>query len=132
VKCADVGRETGARRALFPCRQGPRIFTFPRPREKRPFAIRSIDKSGKRPYHTKQGDYDMGLQYIGVLIPFVALSIPILAITLSYKQKTQKNRIRELELQKEILELENEKQNIQIKLLEEEGKKYDKIINAEE
>jgi hypothetical protein len=74
----------------------------------------------------------MGLQYIGVLIPFVALSIPILAITLSYKQKTQKNRIREFELQKEILELENEKQNIQIKLLEEEGKKYDKIINAEE
>jgi cell shape-determining protein MreC len=73
----------------------------------------------------------MGLQYIGVLIPFVALSIPIVAITLSYKQKTQKNRIRELELQKEILELEIEKQNSKVKLLEEENKKYDKIINEE-
>jgi hypothetical protein len=31
----------------------------------------------------------MGLQYIGILIPFVALSIPIVAITLSYKQKAQ-------------------------------------------
>jgi hypothetical protein len=73
----------------------------------------------------------MGLQYIGVLIPFVALSIPIVAIILSYKQKTQKNRIREFELQKEILELEIEKQNSKVKLLEEENKKYDKIINEE-
>jgi TolA-binding protein len=72
----------------------------------------------------------MGLQYIGVLIPFVALSIPILAITLSYRQKSQENRIRELELQKEILSLEIEKQNGQVKLLEEENKKYDKIING--
>jgi predicted kinase len=63
------------------------------------------------------------------LIPFVALSIPIVAITLSYRQKTQKNKIRELELQKEIIELEIEKQNGKVKLLEEENKKYDKIIN---
>jgi hypothetical protein len=79
----------------------------------------------------KQGDYNMGLQYIGVFIPFVALSIPLLAITLSYRQKTQKNKIRELELQKEILELEIEKQNGKVKLLEEENKKYDKILNEE-
>ena len=71
----------------------------------------------------------MGLEYIGILIPFVALSIPIVAITLSYRQKTQKNKIRELELQKEILELEIEKQNGNVKLLEEENKKLDKIIN---
>jgi TolA-binding protein len=73
----------------------------------------------------------MGLEYIGILIPFVALSIPIVAIALSYRQKTQKNKIRELELQKEILELEIEKQNGKVKLLEEENKKYDKIINGE-
>jgi hypothetical protein len=79
----------------------------------------------------KQGDYDMGLEYIGILIPFVALSIPIVAITLSYKQKAQRNKIKELELQKEILELEIEKQNGQVKLLEAENKKYDKIINEE-
>jgi hypothetical protein len=75
--------------------------------------------------------YDMGLEYIGILIPFVALSIPIVAITLSYKQQTQKNKLRELELQKEIMELEIEKQNGAVKLLEEENKKYDKIINEE-
>jgi hypothetical protein len=73
----------------------------------------------------------MGLEYIGILIPFVALSIPIVAMTLSYRQKTQKNKIKELELQKEILELEIKKQNSKIRLLEEENKKYDKIINVE-
>jgi hypothetical protein len=73
----------------------------------------------------------MELQYIGIFIPFVALSIPIVALTLSYRQKTQKNKIRELELQKEILELEIEKQDSKVKLLEEENKKYDKILNEE-
>ncbi|MDR2516429.1 MAG: hypothetical protein LBC88_03495 [Spirochaetaceae bacterium] len=66
---------------------------------------------------------------IGILIPFAALAIPILAIILSHKEKTQKNKIRELELQKEILALEVEKQNGTLKLLEEENKKYDKLIN---
>ncbi|MDR1095369.1 MAG: hypothetical protein LBL31_03160 [Spirochaetaceae bacterium] len=70
----------------------------------------------------------MGVEYIGVLFPFAALALPIVAIVLSYRQKTQKNKIRELELQKEILELEIEKQNSKVKLLEEESKKYDKII----
>jgi hypothetical protein len=78
----------------------------------------------------KQGDHRMGVEYIGVFVPFVALSIPIVAITLSYRQKTQKNKIKELELQKEILKLEIEKQNSRVKLLEEENKKYDRIING--
>ena len=72
----------------------------------------------------------MRLDYFGILIPFVALSIPILAISLSYRQKSQRNKIKELELQKEILELEIEKQNGRVKLLEEENKKLDKIING--
>jgi hypothetical protein len=59
----------------------------------------------------------------------MALSIPIVAIALSYKQKTQKNKIREMELQKEMMELEIKKQDNQVKLLEEENKKLDKIIN---
>ena len=63
------------------------------------------------------------------LIPLVALSIPIVAIVLSYKQKSHKDKIREMELQKEILELEITKQNASIKLLEEENKKYDKILD---
>jgi len=68
------------------------------------------------------------MNFIALLIPLAALSIPIMAIVLSYKGKTQKNKLRELELQKEILELEVEKQNGKIRLLEEENKKYDKII----
>jgi len=65
---------------------------------------------------------------IGTLIPLAALAIPILAIVLSHNRKTQDTRIKELELQKEILQLEVEKQNGMVKLLEEENKKYDKII----
>jgi hypothetical protein len=65
---------------------------------------------------------------ISALIPFAALAIPIIAIVLSHNRKTQDTRIKELELQKEILELEVEKQNGMVKLLEEENKKYDKII----
>jgi hypothetical protein len=65
---------------------------------------------------------------ISALIPFVALAIPIVAIVLSHNRKTQDTRIKELELQKEILKLELEKQNGMVKLLEEENKKYDKII----
>jgi len=58
------------------------------------------------------------------------LSIPVTAIVLSYKQKAQKNRIREMELQKEILKLEIEKQNSTIELLEKESKKLDRIIHG--
>jgi len=39
------------------------------------------------------------------------------------------NELSKLKIQKKILELEIEKQNGQIKLLEEESKKYDKILN---
>ena len=71
---------------------------------------------------------------MGYLIGFIAVigafAIPIVAITLSHKGKTQKGKIRELELQKEILELELKKQDGSIKLLEEENRKYDKIING--
>ncbi|MDR0557476.1 MAG: hypothetical protein LBG43_06370 [Treponema sp.] len=70
------------------------------------------------------------MEIIRALIPFVALSIPILAISLSYREKTQENKIKEMELQKEILELEIEKQRGDIKLLEEESKKYDAVING--
>jgi hypothetical protein len=65
---------------------------------------------------------------ITALVPLVALSIPIIAIVLSHNRKTQDTRIKEMELQKEILKLEIEKQNGMVKMLEEENKKYDKII----
>ena len=66
---------------------------------------------------------------LGLIAVIGAFAIPIVAITLSHKGKTQKSRIREMELQKEIMELELQKENVKIKLLEEENKKYDRIIN---
>jgi hypothetical protein len=70
------------------------------------------------------------MESIAVLIPFAGLAIPIVAIVLSHKRRTQDNKVKELGLQKEILELEVEKQNGKIKLLEEENKKYDKLIEG--
>jgi len=66
--------------------------------------------------------------FLGLLIPLTALSIPIVAIVLSHRRSSQNTKLKELELQKEILRLEVERQNGKIKLLEEENKKYDKII----
>jgi hypothetical protein len=68
---------------------------------------------------------------IAVFIPFVALSIPIIAIIMSHRSGSQKNKLKELELKKEILELEIKKQDSTIKLLEEENKKYDNILKNE-
>ena len=68
------------------------------------------------------------LGLLGFLIPMMALSIPIVALNLVHKSKQQQNNIKELELKKQILELEIEKQNSQVRLLEEENKKLDKII----
>ena len=65
---------------------------------------------------------------VGLLITTGVLAIPLSAIVLSYKDKAQKNKLRELELQKEMLQLEIEKQNGKLKLLESENKKYDAII----
>ncbi|MDR2784060.1 MAG: hypothetical protein LBB48_09540 [Treponema sp.] len=42
------------------------------------------------------------------------------------------NELSIIKMRKEILELEVQKQNNQLKLLEEENKKYDKIINLEQ
>ena len=64
-----------------------------------------------------------------VLVPLAALTIPIIAIITKHKQNTQSSRIRELELKKEMMELELKTQNSKIKLLEEENKNLDKIIN---
>jgi cell shape-determining protein MreC len=68
---------------------------------------------------------------IGILIPLVALSIPIIAIVLSSRRRDKDTRLEELRLQKEILELELKKQESKIKLLEAENKNLDKIIESE-
>jgi cell division protein FtsB len=59
----------------------------------------------------------------------VFIGLPAILFTFIYKSKKNKSDIEKLKYQKEILELEIEKENRHIKLLEEENKKLDKIIN---
>ena len=69
------------------------------------------------------------MELIRVLSILGAL-VPILIIVLSFRVKRiKKNKIKELELQREILELELKNQEVKLKLLEEENKKLDEIIN---
>ncbi|MCL2214904.1 MAG: hypothetical protein FWC06_06805 [Treponema sp.] len=69
------------------------------------------------------------MELIRVLSIFGAL-VPILIIVLSFRVKRiKKIKIKELELQREILELELKNQEVKLKLLEEENKKLDEIIN---
>jgi hypothetical protein len=67
------------------------------------------------------------------VMAIIALFIILPKTVLSFisKNNAQKTEIelKKLEYQKAIMELELEKQRNQIKLLEEENKKYDNIIN---
>jgi hypothetical protein len=69
-----------------------------------------------------------------VAIPIIAIIsncvvLPGIIFTFIYKNKKNKTEIEKMKYQKEILELEIEKENLNIKKLEEENRKYDKIIN---
>jgi len=66
-----------------------------------------------------------------IAILTIAGTLGLLGIIFLFVSKMVKgyNEVTKLKMQKEILELEIKKQDNQIKLLEEESKKYDKIIN---
>ena len=53
---------------------------------------------------------------------------PGILFSFIYKITKDKHELKKMQYQKEILELEVEKQNNQIKILEEENKKLDQII----
>ena len=67
----------------------------------------------------------MELFYIAGVVVTLTVSI---SCFFSYLSTKEKRKTKELELKKQILELEIKKQNGNIKLLEEENKKYDNII----
>jgi cell shape-determining protein MreC len=64
---------------------------------------------------------------VAILSIFVIL--PGMIFAFAYKNKKNKNELKKIEYEKEILQLEMEKDNLRIKLLEEENKRLDKIIN---
>ena len=63
-----------------------------------------------------------------VAILSTLVAAPAILFSFIYKVTKNKHELKKMQYQKEILELEVEKQNNQIKLLEEENKKLDKII----
>jgi hypothetical protein len=64
-------------------------------------------------------------------VTVISLFVGLPAIVLNFINKSEKNKIEKLRLQKELLEAEIEKENVHIKLLEEENRKYDKMINGQ-
>jgi hypothetical protein len=62
-------------------------------------------------------------------IAILSLFVGLPGITLHFIYKTKKNKTEMIKQQKELLELELEKAKIQLRLLEEENRKYDKLLN---
>jgi hypothetical protein len=62
-------------------------------------------------------------------IAIVSLFVGLPGIALHFIYKSKKNKTEMIKQQKELLEMEIEKEKIQLRLLEEENRKYDKIIN---
>ena len=69
------------------------------------------------------------MEFIRVLVASGALALIVVTAISLRVRGIKENKIKELELQKEVLELELKNQEAKIKLLEEENKKYDRIIN---
>jgi hypothetical protein len=71
------------------------------------------------------------LKYMEGLLAILSIFVilPGMILTFAYRNKKNKNELKKLEYEREIMQLEIEKDNLRIKLLEEENKKLDKIIN---
>ena len=67
------------------------------------------------------------LPIISVLSLFVAA--PVIVFSFILKMKKSNNEVMKLQYQKEMLELELKKEELQIKRLEAESKQYDRLIN---
>jgi hypothetical protein len=63
-------------------------------------------------------------------IAIVSLFVGLPGIVLHFIYKSKENKTEMIKQQKELLEIEIEKEKMQLKLLEEENRKYDKIING--
>jgi 23S rRNA pseudoU1915 N3-methylase RlmH len=66
---------------------------------------------------------------VGIIITLMALGLGGMALLMVHKWVKDDNEMKKLKLQKEANEVEIEQMDTKIKLLEEENKKYDRIIN---
>jgi hypothetical protein len=63
-------------------------------------------------------------------IAVVSLFVGLPGIVLHFIYKSRKNKTEMIKQQKELLEIEFEKEKLQLRLLEEENRKYDTMING--
>jgi alanine dehydrogenase len=68
---------------------------------------------------------------IGIIITIVSLGIGAMALLMVGKWVKNDYEIKKLKAQKEAADKEIEQMDTKIKLLEEENKKYDRIINGQ-
>ena len=62
-------------------------------------------------------------------ITVMSLFVGLPAVVLNFINKSEKNKIEKMKAQKELIEAETEKEKIHLKLLEEENRKYDKLLD---
>jgi hypothetical protein len=70
---------------------------------------------------------------MGIFIPVIAIfsifiGAPAVVFSFIYMTQKEKNELKKLQLRKEILEAETEKEKIQMLRLEAENKRYDQIL----
>jgi hypothetical protein len=63
-------------------------------------------------------------------VAILSLFVGLPGIVLHFIYKSKKNKTEMIRQQKELMEMEIEKEKIHLRLLEEENRKYDKIING--
>ena len=77
----------------------------------------------------KMGFFEGATGIFAIIALFVILPKTILSFISNNRKHAREIELEKIKYQKEILQLELEKQRNELKLLEEENKKYDKIIN---
>jgi hypothetical protein len=75
------------------------------------------------------GFFDGAAGILAIIAIFIILPKTIISFVSNESKHKREMELAKMKYQKEILELELEKQRAEIKLLEEENKKYDNIIN---
>jgi hypothetical protein len=62
-------------------------------------------------------------------VAVVSIFVGLPAIVLNFINKSERNKIEKIKCQKELIAAETEKERVYLRLLEEENKKYDRLIN---
>ncbi|MDR1909783.1 MAG: hypothetical protein LBQ35_07725 [Spirochaetaceae bacterium] len=68
---------------------------------------------------------------VAILSVFVGLPVTVLSFINKYRENKNKAELEKIKYQKEILELEIEKETVQLKRLEAENRKYDELLKLE-